>query len=76
MNFFWQLSRDRNLHGSGMSHAATASPKPSFRVPWRVGDTVIGRGNGEWTTLKMDIPAYARTAGEGLQQKRLEEDLC
>ena len=33
------------MHGSGMSHAATASPKLSFRVPWRVGDGVVGREN-------------------------------
>ena len=31
-NIFWQLSRNGNLHGSGMSHATTASPKPSFRA--------------------------------------------
>ena len=52
----WQLSRDGNLHGSGMSQARTASPKPSFisgrsqttiaspkpslRAPWRVGDLI------------------------------------
>ena len=38
---FWQLSRDGKLHGSGMSHATKASPKPSFRAPWRVGDAVV-----------------------------------
>ena len=27
-NLFLHLSRDGNLHGSGMSHATTASPKP------------------------------------------------
>ena len=31
------LSRDGNLHGSGTSHSPTASPKPSFRKPWRAG---------------------------------------
>ena len=45
MNPFWQLSRDGNLHVSGMSHAMTASPKPSFRAPWSEGDAVVGRGN-------------------------------
>ena len=35
-NLFWQLSRDGNLHGSGMSHTMTDSPEPSFREPWRV----------------------------------------
>ena len=51
-NLFWQLSRDRNVHGSGMSHATTASPKPSFRAPWRVSDVVVGLGNAGWTTSK------------------------
>ena len=35
-NLFWQLWRDGNLHGLGMSHAMTASPKPSFRAALRV----------------------------------------
>ena len=48
----WQLLRNGNLHGSGMSHATTASLKPSFRAPWRVGDTVVGRGNVWQTTSK------------------------
>ena len=30
----------------------TASAKPSFRVPWRVGNAVVGRGNAGWTTSK------------------------
>ena len=38
-NVFWQLSRNGHLHGSSMSHATTASPKPSFRAPWKVSDT-------------------------------------
>ena len=36
-NLFLQLSRNGNLYGLGMSHAMTASPKPSFTAPWRVG---------------------------------------
>ena len=40
----------RNLHGSGMSHATKASPKPSFRAPWRVGDAVADKGNAGRTT--------------------------
>ena len=51
-NLFWQPSRDGHLHGFGMSQARTASPKPSFREPWRVGDAVVGRGKAGWTTLK------------------------
>ena len=31
-NLSWQLSRDGNLHGLGMSHTKTASPKPSFKA--------------------------------------------
>ena len=67
VNLLWQLSRDRNLHGSGMSQAMTASLKPSFRTSWRMGDTMVGSGNAEWTTSK--------TAQKGLLQKRLEQDL-
>ena len=33
---FRQLSRDGHSLCSGMSHATTASPKPSFRAPWKV----------------------------------------
>ena len=33
-----------------LSYATTASPKPSFRAPWRVDDAVVGRGNAGWTT--------------------------
>ena len=36
-NFFWQLSRDRYLHGSGMSSIMTVSTKPSFRTTWEGG---------------------------------------
>ena len=51
-NLFWQLSRDRSLHGLVMSHAMTASLKPSFRAPWRVGDALFHRGNAGWTASK------------------------
>ena len=51
-NLFWQLTRGGNLHGSGMSGATTASPKPSFRASLRVDDAVVGRGNAGWTTSK------------------------
>ena len=43
-------SRDGNLHGSGVSHATTVSPTPSFRTAWWVGDAVVGNGNAGWTT--------------------------
>ena len=51
-NLFWQLSRDGNLNGSGMSHATAVSPNPFFRAPWSVGCTVVSRGNNRWTTSK------------------------
>ena len=41
-NLLWQLSRDGNLHVSGMSHASTDSSDPCLRAPWRVGNTVVG----------------------------------
>ena len=63
-NLFWQLSRDGNLHGLGMSHATTTSPKPSFRVPWRVGDAVAGRGNVGWTTSKSGQPCPCQNWSE------------
>ena len=53
-NRVWQPSRDRILHGSRLSHASTASSRPSsFRAPWRVGDAVVGRGNAGWTTSSL-----------------------
>ena len=70
-NLFWQLSRDGNMHRSGMSHAMTASPKPSFRAPCRVGDAVVWRGNAGWTTS-----AHARIAHKGFLKKRPEDNLC
>ena len=76
-NLPWPLSRDGHLQGSVMSHATTASPKPSFKAPWRLGGAMVGRGNTGWAIAyqRMDTPAHARTAHSGLLQKRLEEDL-
>ena len=44
------------LYNSGVSHAATASPRPSFRAPLKMGDSVVGRGNARWTTSKSGHP--------------------
>ena len=63
-NLFWQSSRDGNLYGSGMSHATTASPKPSFRAPWRVGYAVVGRGNAGWTTSKSGHPCPCQSCSQ------------
>ena len=64
-NLFWQLSRDGNSRMvSGMSRATTASPKPSFRVPWnRLKKCRIDK-----VKKKVDIPAKARTAQNSLSQ--------
>ena len=64
-NLFWQLSRDGNLHGSGMSHPTTASPKRSFGAPWRVGNDVVGRGNAGWTTSKSGHPCRSQNCSQG-----------
>ena len=55
-NLFWQLSRDGNSHGSGMSHAMTAYLEPFFRAPGRLDDGVVGRGNYGRTISKSRHP--------------------
>ena len=64
-NLFWQLSRDRNLRGLGMSHATTASTKPSVRAPWRVGDTKVSRGNAGWKASKTEHPCPCQNCSQG-----------
>ena len=73
LSALWHLSRDGNLHGSDMSHAMTASPKPSFRH--LRGWATLGRQRKclidnikEWTSLPMPV-----TAHNGLQQNRPEK---
>ena len=74
--------RDPNLHGSGTSHDTTASRKSSFKAPWRVGDAVVGRGNGGWTTPKSGHPCTCQNRSQeppaktNKQTNNLEEDLC
>ena len=46
----WQLSRGRNLHGSGISHALQPLPNHDSGRLQRVGDAMVGRG---WTCLPM-----------------------
>ena len=55
-NLSWQLSRDWNSHGSGMSQTTTASPNPSFKVPLRMGIAMVSRGSTGWATLKSGHP--------------------
>ena len=64
-NISRQLSTDENVHGSGMSHATTASPKPSFKAPWKVDDTVVGRENAGWTTSKSGHPCPCQNCSQG-----------
>ena len=64
-NPFWQLSRAGNSHDSGMSHGTTASPKPSFRASWRVGNALVGRGNAGWTTSKSGHPYQCQNCSQG-----------
>ena len=58
------------------AHAMTASPKPSFRAPWRVGNAVVSRGNAGWTTAKSGHLCLCQNCSQGSLQKRLEKDLC
>ena len=74
--FFWQLSRDENLYGSGVSCTRTASPKPSFRGPWRQAMPWSAEEMLDGQRQEVGIPAHARTAHSGLLQNRLEVDLC
>ena len=65
-----------HLHGSGMSHAMPASQnRPSgnlggWATSWSVEEMLDGQRQ------RVDISAHARTAHNGLLQKRLDEDLC
>ena len=60
-----QAILDGKLHGSGMSHTTTASPKPFFRAPWRVDDGVVGRRNAGWTTSKSGHPCPCQNCSPG-----------
>ena len=63
-NHFWQLSRDGNLHGSGMSRTMAISPKPSFRAPWRVNKAMVGRGNAGGTTSNSGHPFLCQNCSQ------------
>ena len=49
------------LFGTGY---ATASPKPSIRAPWWVGNAVVGRGNSGWTMSKNGHPCLCQNSSE------------
>ena len=58
------------------AHAMTASPKPSFRAPWRVAMPWLAEEMLHGQHQRINIPTSARSTHNGLQQKRLEEELC
>ena len=69
INLFWQLSRDGNLHGMGLSYTTRTSPTPSSKAPLSLDDTVIGRGNADGQCQRVGIHALAGTADSSLLQK-------
>ena len=69
-SLFLQLSGDRNFHGSGMSHSMTASPKLSFRAPWKVGDATVSRENAGWTTSKSGHTCPCQNCSQGPPAER------
>ena len=56
------VNRDGNSRGLGMSHATRASPKPSFRAPWRVSEAVVGSVG--WTTSDSDHPCLCQNCSQ------------
>ena len=58
------------MHGSGISHATAASPKPSFKAPWRVGDAVVGRGNAGRTKSRSGHPCPCQNCLQGPPAER------
>ena len=48
-----------------MSHATTASPKPSFRAPGRVDDAVVSRGTAGWTTSESGHICLCQNRSQG-----------
>ena len=66
-NIFWQLSRDGNWHGSGMSQPFHNHPSLHFggwATPWSPEEMLDGQHQ------RVDSPAHARAAHEVLPQKR------
>ena len=64
-HLFWQLSREGNLHGSGISHATTVFPKSSFRAPWWFDGAMFGRGNAGWAVSKNGHPCPFQNGSQG-----------
>ena len=60
----------KNSYDSGKSRATTASPKPSFRAPWEVGNAVVGWENAGWTTSKSGHPCLCQNCSQGLPAEK------
>ena len=60
-----EMLRVQRFPCTDMTHATTASLKPSFRAPWRVADAVVGRGNARWTTSKSWHPCPYQNCSQG-----------
>ena len=69
----WARSRAENLKDSGMSHAMTASPNLSFRAAWRLVMPLSAEEMLNWQHQRVDVPAHARTAHDGLRHRRLKK---
>ena len=58
--------------------AKTASPKPSFGVPWSASNAVDGRQNAGWTTSKegtsLSIPELLTVASRRKDWKRVSAE--
>ena len=45
--------------------ATTVSPKRFFRAPWRVSDSVVGRGNAGWTISNSGHSCLSQNCSQG-----------
>ena len=61
---------------SGISHASTVSPKPSFTAPGRVGDAVVGKGNAGGTKSKSGHPCSCQNCSQAPPAEKTGRDLC
>ena len=66
------IVKRRKLHGSGTSHVTTASPKPSFRAPWRLDDAMVGRGTAGRTTSNTGYPCLCQSCSHGPPAEKTE----
>ena len=56
---FWLMEGidcSHKSHGSGLSCTMTASPKPFFKAPWKVGNAMVSSGHAGWTKSQSGHP--------------------